>query len=268
MAICPDGVLHFIRECWVCPRPHNSSGQVASFGAELAQPGPSRLTAAQRLSSLTEILVLKGTNKSQGRGTDVASGMLGRGRGLLESHSHGQGVWGRGEGKLRASEMTRAGKRSPGRQTHVPALRAAQGSPWALQSITAQKGVRNPLGLARGRPASQWRCFPRRGLSTHCPAAWIQSLRITNAANNSQQAPGPQACAPRPNHAACARTTHRFWIAEPPHYSLPPIGTRGHPGRKAPTEGIQAPQGVTESHASRARAEQAFSTDTGSPFYS
>lgn len=65
------------QEHWVHPRPHSSSSWVASFAAELAQPGPSQLMAAQGLSSLTKILVLKGTNKSRSRGTDVASKMLG-----------------------------------------------------------------------------------------------------------------------------------------------------------------------------------------------
>lgn len=94
----------------VHPRPHSSSSWVASFAAELAQPGPSQLTAAQGHSSLTRSLVLKGSNKSHGRGTDVASRTLGGGRGLLQSCTHGQGLPGKGEGELRGSEVTRGGE--------------------------------------------------------------------------------------------------------------------------------------------------------------
>lgn len=105
--------------------------------------------------------------------------------------------------------------------------------PWVSQSITAQSRVCKPPGPAQGYPVSQWRCFPRRGLSTHCPAAWRQLLRITNAANNRQEATGPQPCVPRPKHAAGTRRRSR--IPEPPQYSLPGLWTRegeSHQGRE------------------------------------
>lgn len=140
---------------------------------------------------------------------------------------------GRGEGELRGSE-TRG--RSTGRQTHAPAPRAALGSPAPC------RGSEQPPGTCP-RPSSESVVMLSKGREpARCPAAWIQSLRITNAAaNNSQQAPGPQACAPQPRHAACTVTTHRPWILEPPHCSLPHTGTGSRPGREPPTQGAQAP---------------------------
>lgn len=155
-------------------------------------------------------------------------------------------------------------RRSTGRQSQSQPREQIRAHPWALQSSMVGRGVRSPLGPAQGRPVSQWRCFPRQGLSAHCPAAWIQSLRIINAANNSQQAPGPQACAPQLKDTACARRMHHSWTSEPPHYSLPSTGARNGPGRKPPTPRIQAPRVATTSHLSWARA---LSTGAGSPFY-
>lgn len=102
------------------------------------------------------------------------------------------------------------------------------GHPWVLQSITAQSRVCKPPGPAQGYPVSHWRCFPRRGLSTYCPAAWRQLLRITNAAKNRQEVTGPQPCPPRPEHAAGTRGHSR--IPEPPQCSPPGLWTRGHMG--------------------------------------
>lgn len=96
------------------------------------------------------------------------------------------------------------------------------GHPWVLQSITAQSRVCKPPGPAQGYPVSHWRCFPRRGLSTHCPAAWRQLLRITNAAKNRQEVTGPQPCPPRPEHAAGTGRLSR--IPEPPQCCHPAFG--------------------------------------------
>lgn len=125
------------------------------------------------------------------------------------------------EGERKSSEAQKPPRevlRSTGRQSHLPATSAAH--PWVLQSITAQSRVCKPPGPAQGWPVSQWRCLPRQGLSTHCPAAWRQLLRITNTANNSQEVTGPQPCPSRPKHGAgtqrCSRVgeSHQgreFW---------------------------------------------------------
>lgn len=140
-------------------------------------------------------------------------------RALSMGKGHQEGERGSSE----AQKPPRDVLRSTGRQS------PSAGHPWVLQSTTAQSRACKPPGPARGYPVSHWRCFPRRGLSAHCPAAWRQLLRIANAANNRQEVTGPQPCVPRAEHAAGTRRRSR--IPEPHQDSPPGLWTRGHRGQ-------------------------------------
>lgn len=110
-------------------------------------------------------------------------------QGCSRAVSRGKGHW---EGHRESSEAQKPPREVRGAQGGRGTSQPRAGAPWVLQSIAAQSRACEPPGPAQGCPVSHWRCFPRRGLRMHCPAAWKQLLRITNAANNSQEATGPQ----------------------------------------------------------------------------
>lgn len=117
------------------------------------------------------------------------------------------------EGDRESSEAPKPAGKGPsstGRQRHIPAPReVTPGCCRAPGSCPRLSGESVEM-LSKAR------------------AVWIRLLRITNAANNSQEATGPSP-GPRPEHAAGTRRRSR--IPEPPQNSLPGLWTSGHMGQ-------------------------------------
>lgn len=231
------------RRRWALPGPRSGSSCVLPTNPAGIWPARGRRGAP----SLTK--QLKGTPKSPCRGTDE------------------------GGGCSRAVPVAEKGAGAQGRKREARRGRGASG--WAQPPDPGTE--LSPLGLPRGDPVSQWRGLAVRLRAVCppacCPAAWTQSLSITNAANNSQQAPAPRACAPQPKHTARAGCgQHPAQVCEPPHYSLPPFGARSSPRRHA--EGSD-PLGWSPSPWHRAEPQRSWagakphapSTAAGSPFY-